>query len=173
MANRIVAGLVAGAAGIFAHDAAAYGDMLLRGRPVRSLPARVAGRIADEIGLPLDFELAAEGTDDVDPGVDPADEAPSGALANRQEALGALMRMTAGLGIGLAYAVARLALPRPPTWIAGAALGALAMAGVDYPATRLGLTDPQGWSGTDWAADVVPNMAYGLATAATFEAIRG
>lgn len=148
MANRIVAGFAAGAAGTLALNVAGYMDMLVRGRPASKLPARVAGRMAEEIGLPLDGE------------------------ENRHEALGALLGYANGLGIGVAYGILRLVLPRPPAWLAGAALGGLAMAASDYPAARLGLTDPQQWSGADWMADVVPHMAYGVVTALTFEAVK-
>ena len=148
MANRIVAGLAAGAAGTLALNVAGYMDMLVRARPASKLPARVAGRMAEEIGLPL------------------------GGEENRQEALGALLGYANGLGIGVAYGILRLVMPRPPTWLAGAALGSLAMAASDYPATRLGLTDPQQWSGADWMADVVPHMAYGVITALTYETIK-
>ncbi len=168
MANRIVAGLTAGAAGTLALNVAGYIDMLVRGRPASSLPAAVAGRMADEIGLPLDFD----GDDAAADAPDAGGGAAGGALANRQQALGALFGYSVGLAIGATYAVVRLVLPRPPAWLAGAALGSLAMGASNYPATRLGLTDPQTWSGADWAADVVPHMAYGVTTALVFEAIR-
>ena len=173
MANRIVAGLAAGAAGTLALNVAAYLDMLVRGRPASKLPGDVAGRIADEIGLPLDFDLELDtgGTDDA-PEPDDDEPAGSGRVANRQEALGALLGYSNGLGIGVAYGLVRLVLPRPPTWFAGTALGTLAMISSDYPATRLGLTDPQTWSRTDWLSDVIPHMTFGIVTAATFEAIK-
>jgi xanthosine utilization system XapX-like protein len=155
MFNRIISGLAAGAAGTLALNVAGYLDMLARGRPASQLPAKVAGRLADEMGLPLDFG----------PGE-------SEQLANRQEAAGALLGYASGLQIGLLYALVRLVLPRPPTWLAGAALGSLAMAASDIPATSLGLTDPKAWSGADWAADVLPHMVYGMVTAATFEALK-
>jgi hypothetical protein len=166
MANRILAGMVAGAAGTMALNLATYVDMLVRGRPASTLPAEVAGKIVDEIGLPLDF-------DDDDATDEQADATPpKRRQANREEALGALFGMANGLGIGLIYSVVRLVLPRPPAWMSGAALGALAMASSDYPATQLGLTDPRDWSGADWAADVVPHMVYGVTTAVVFEALR-
>lgn len=162
MPNRIVSGLVAGAAGTVALNVASYVDMLVRGRPASTLPAEVAGKLADEIGLPLDFSLEAGDDDD--------DAEDLG--ARREEALGALLGYANGLGLGVAYAIVRLILPRPPAWLAGAGLGSLAMVSSDYPATRLGLTDPTSWSGADWAADVLPHMAYGVVTAWTFDHIK-
>jgi hypothetical protein len=173
MANRIVAGAVAGAAGVVALNVVGYLDMLVRGRAASDMPARVAGKLADEMGLPLDFDSGTVNEDDDLDGDDAdtpemADDAP----ANRREALGALLGFANGVGIGLAYGIARLVLPRPPAWLAGAALGAIAMAASDYPATRLGLTEPRDWSATDWASDVLPHMAFGVVTAMTFEAAR-
>jgi hypothetical protein len=46
------------------------------------------------------------------------------------------------------------------------------MAASDYPATRLGLTEPRDWTATDWASDVLPHMAFGVVTAIAFEAAR-
>jgi hypothetical protein len=168
MANRIIAGAIAGAAGVVALNAAGYLDMLIRGRAASDMPARVAGKLADELGVPLEFEPDAEDDDDDDDAGDLGDG--SDAAANRSEAIGALLGMANGVGIGIAYGIARLILPRPPAWLAGAALGAAAMAASDYPATRLGLTEPRDWSATDWASDVVPHMAFGIVTAIAFEA---
>ena len=179
MANRIVAGAIAGAAGVVALNAAGYLDMLVRGRSASDMPARVAGKLADELGLPLDFSSdlmdpddEPDATDDAPDLADGADDDNPDAPANRREAVGALLGMASGVGIGIAYGVARLILPRPPAWLAGAVLGAAAMAASDYPATRLGLTEPRDWTATDWLSDVAPHMAFGLATAITFEAAR-
>ena len=170
MANRIVAGAIAGAAGVVALNAVGYLDMLLRGRPASDLPARVAGKLADEIGLP--FDLNSDADTDEDDVAELTDEDQPDAPANRREAMGALLGMANGVGIGVCYGLARLLLPKPPTWLAGAALGAAAMAASDYPATRLGLTEPRDWTATDWASDVLPHMAFGVATAIGFEAAR-
>jgi hypothetical protein len=169
MANRIVAGAIAGAAGVVALNAVGYLDMLLRGRPASDLPARVAGKLADEMGLPLD--LTSDADDDDDEDSDDDDDEPDGP-ANRREALGALLGMANGVAIGVGYGIARLILPEPPAWLAGTALGAAAMAASDYPATRLGLTEPRDWTATDWASDVLPHMAFGVVTAIAFEAAR-
>ena len=178
MANRIFAGAIAGAAGVVALNAAGYLDMLVRGRSASDMPARVAGKLAEELGLPLDFssDLDAEpdggGDPDHEGAADGADDLAPDAPANRREAVGALLGMANGIGIGIAYGIVRLILPRPPAWLAGAALGAAAMAASDYPATRLGLTEPRDWSATDWVSDVLPHMAFGIATAIAFEAAR-
>ncbi len=175
MANRILAGAIAGAAGVVALNAAGYLDMLIRGRAASDMPARVAGKLADELGVPLEFEPDDDVGDDefeldADDAGDLGDDDGSEAVANRTEAIGALLGMANGIGIGVAYGIIRLVLPKPPAWLAGAALGAAAMAASDYPATRLGLTQPRDWSATDWVSDVVPHMAFGITTAIAFEA---
>ena len=174
MANRIVAGLAAGAAGTLALNVAGYLDMLVRGRSASTLPGDVAGRLADEIGLPLDFDLESDDGDSAaaDDDADDDDGDINQRVANREEALGALLGYANGLGIGVAYSLVRLVLPRPPAWLAGALLGGLAMAASDYPSTRLGLTDPQTWTSADWLADIVPHMAFGVVTAAAFDALK-
>ncbi len=171
MANRIVAGAIAGAAGVVALNAASYLDMLIRGRAASDMPARVAGKLADELGMHLEFEPDTDrDEEDDDADASDLDDDEPDAAANRSEAIGALLGMANGVGIGIAYGIARLILPRPPAWLAGAALGAAAMAASDYPATRLGLTEPRDWSATDWTGDVVPHMAFGIVTAIAFEA---
>jgi hypothetical protein len=162
MANRIVAGLVAGAAGTVAINVTTYLDMLVRGRPPSELPAKVAGALADEAGLPLDFDLDEENG---------SADSVSDSVANRREAVGALLGYANGLGIGLAYGISRLVVPKLPTWLAGSMLGSAAMAASDVPATRLGLTDPHTWRPVDWVADVVPHFVYGAVTVLTFESL--
>src|SRR4051794_20680195 len=96
---------------------AAYLDMLVRGRAASKLPGDVAGRLADDIGLPLDFDLelqadtSAVGDDSAEDADDDDEPIISEKVANRQEALGALLGYSNGLGIGLGYAILRIVLP--------------------------------------------------------------
>jgi hypothetical protein len=141
--NRLVAGAVAGAMGTIALNVTTYLDMLVRARPASQMPAQVAEQLTGAIGDPV--------------------------RGNRAEALGSLLGYANGIGLGVGYAIARLVLPRPPRWLATGIVGGMAMAASDYPAVRLGITDPQKWSNADWAADVIPHAIYGAVTTASFD----
>lgn len=147
MDRQLAAGVAAGAAGTVALNTATYLDMLGRGRPASSVPADAAGRISTWIGVGLGDE----------------DTAP-----NRREALGTLLGVVTGLGVGAAYGLIRsqVHLPRP---VAALGMSAAAMVASDLPMTALGLTNPREWDATSWAADVLPHLAYGVAAAAAYQ----
>lgn len=147
----LLLGLVAGAAGTAALNIVTYLDMTGRARGSSSAPADAAGELAGKAGIPL-----GEGEN--------AD--------NRKEGLGALLGYVTGLGVGAAYGLlrSRVGVPLP---VAALGLGAVAMAGSDAPLTALGITDPRQWPPSSWAADVVPHLAYGVATAAAYQLVAG
>jgi hypothetical protein len=158
MLRDALRGATAGAAGTTALNIATYADMTLRGRPSSEVPAEVAGELAQRVGL----DLAAGGGD--------GDGAKQKAQ-HRRSGLGALMGYGVGLGLGLAYGALRPRLTLPGRLVAGGALGLAAMAASDAPATALKKTNPATWGAAGWLADVVPHLAYGLVTAATYEAL--
>jgi hypothetical protein len=41
------------------------------------------------------------------------------------------------------------------------------------PMTVLGVTDPRRWGAVDWAADVLPHLAYAGVAAVTLDALDG
>jgi hypothetical protein len=145
-------GLAAGAAGTTALNAATYLDLALRARPASSTPQRAVDVLARRANQSI-------------PGS--GDE-----RNNRLEGLGALSGIAVGVGIGAAAGIFGPILDRLPLLIAGLGLGAGAMAATDLPMTRMGITDPQQWSGIDWLADAAPHAAYGLAAAATLRSLR-
>lgn len=153
MAQPLLAGLAAGAVGTVALNVATYLDMAVRGRASSTVPAQVAGTIAEKTHLPLKAE---------------DEEGP--AAESRRTALGQLMGYVTGLGVGAVYGLVRPHARDVPWPLSGIALGAAAMAGSDVPATLLGVTDPATWPPSSWAADVVPHLAYGLATALAYDA---
>ncbi len=157
MLREALIGTVAGAVGTVALNATTYGDMVVRGRPASSVPSQAAGQLVDKMGI----DLSAENED------------PDGPTAqNRLSGLGALQGYVVGLGLGLAYGLVRPRLGgKVPVPRAGVVLCLAAMVGSDGPATALGVTDPRQYDLNSWVSDIVPHLAYGLATAATYEAL--
>jgi hypothetical protein len=150
MVRTLPRGLIAGAAGTVALDMVTYLDMALRGRPASTTPQRTVRRLAEMVGVDLGEGERAD---------------------NRSAGIGALVGYATGLGVAVAY-VAAARRPRP--WPqAAAALTAIAMLGSNVPMTILGVTDPRRWSATDWAADVLPHLAYGAVAAAVDNQLRG
>ncbi|NJC71725.1 hypothetical protein HC031_18655 [Planosporangium thailandense] len=142
-------GLIAGAAGTITLDTVSYLDMALRGRPASTTPQRTVRRLCDLLGVDL-----GEGEE--------AD--------NRGAGLGALLGYATGLGATLVYAAT---VRRTPSWPRAATLlTTMAMLGSNTPMTILGITDPRRWSAADWAADVLPHLAYGAVAAAVDNSLR-
>jgi hypothetical protein len=152
MGKLLLRGIAAGAVGTIALDVVSYLDMVVRARPASSVPADVVGALAERAGV----ELVADGE----------------SAANRRSGIGALLGYGVGLGGGVAYGLLRSLLPAPRRpWVAAAGLGLAAMAASDAPATALGVTDPRTWGAAGWASDLLPHLAYGLATATVYEAL--
>jgi hypothetical protein len=157
MMRGLLAGAVAGAVGTMALDVVSYVDMALRGRQSSDMPAEVIRLLAEKAGC---AQLGV-----------PTDEA-STDTKNRRSALGALSGYAIGIGIGALYGAISLAAgTKRRLLLRTIALGALAMAASDVPATLLGATNPKDWNATSWASDIMPHMAYGLATAAVVSAL--
>ena len=152
MLRAVGRGLAAGAAGTTALNAATYLDMAFRARPASELPAKAVDLIADKADRPIPGEGAHQD--------------------NRRQALGALMGIATGLGVGVAAGFAGPILTRLPPMMSGLLVGAGAMAASDVPMASLGLTDPEHWTASDWVSDTVPHAAYGLAVVATLRALR-
>ena len=144
MLRHLLMGTAAGAVGTVALDVATYADMAIRGRPSSSVPAKMAGVLADKAGLPL--SAGGESSDDEK-------------AQNRQSGLGALFGYVTGLGVGTAYGLLRPHLRGVPTPVAGVGVGLAAMAASDIPIAALGVSDPATWGLSGWAADVVPHLA--------------
>ena len=153
----LILGAIAGAAGTMALDYTSYVDMAVGGRAASSLPADVIRSLAEKAGIAA---------------LSVADDQADASTKNRRTALGALAGYKIGIVLGALYGLASY----PSTEKRGIvfrsiALTALAMASSDVPATLLGLTNPAEWGTTGWISDLVPHAAYGLVTAAVFEAI--
>ncbi|SFO86757.1 hypothetical protein SAMN05421810_101243 [Amycolatopsis arida] len=151
MIGSILRGAAAGAAGTTALNAATYLDMVLRGRPASSTPKQTVEKLTEKTGVEV-----------------PGDDKQRG---NRVSGLGALMGMTTGVTVGACYGALRALGWTPGLPVAGLFTTASAIAGSAAPMTALGVTDPRTWSTTDWLSDVVPHLAYGLTTVATYRAM--
>ena len=145
------AGVVAGAVGALVIEGVSWLDILVRGRPPSELPDQAARNLAGRLGVDLDPDTEAG--------------------RNRTGALAALLGYGAGVAIGAAYGV--VARDRRGGPLAGLALAAGAMVPGNLPLVAMGLTDPRTWGVAGWLSDIVPHLAYGLATAATYRAITG
>ncbi len=146
-------GLVAGAVGTTALNAATYADMVVRARPASSTPEATVERGAELLGMTI-----------------PGDEETRKA---RESGLGPLLGTAAGLGAGVALnALLSTGRPRSLNGTLGVAW-LLAMAAGNGPMTVLGVTDPRTWSLTDWVADIVPHAAYAAAATAALRTMSG
>lgn len=153
----LLAGAVAGAAGTMALDVVSYGDMAMRGRKSSDMPAEIVRRLAAKAG---NAQLST-----------PIDDA-SETTKNRRSALGALSGYAIGITIGALYGAVSLAAgTKRGLLLRTVALGAIAMAASDVPAALLGATNLKEWSAMSWASDIMPHIAYGLATAAVVAAL--
>ncbi|MEJ5914413.1 hypothetical protein [Pseudokineococcus sp. 1T1Z-3] len=149
--SALTRGLTAGAVGTTVLQAVTYADMALRGRPASEAPGQTADALAGRLGLGVPGDGERQG--------------------HRRTALGALLGTTTGLATGVVASLARRRGYALPGALGGVATGALAMAASDGTSAALGVSDPRTWTAGDWAADVVPHLAYGLATHATLEAM--
>jgi hypothetical protein len=149
--NRVAKGLLAGAAGTTLLDAATYVDMAVRARPASQVPEEDVQALAQRAGVSLGGDEEAAGA--------------------RKSAGGALLGKLTGLGIGAAFGLVRPAVRGLPPALAAVLAGLGAMAATDAGSAALGTTDPRSWSPQDWAADLVPHLAYGAGVVITYDAL--
>jgi hypothetical protein len=147
----ILRGLAAGAVGTELLNVTTYLDVVVRGRPLSSVPEHDVEALTSRLGVQL--------------GADPD------TASNRKSGLGALLGYASGAGIGALYGLVHPLGRRLPKPLAAALAGALAMAATDAASTALGTTDPSSWAAKDWAADIVPHLAYGAGLVASYDAM--
>lgn len=151
--DHVALGAAAGAIGTTVLNSTTYVDMLVRGRPSSSVPSKVAGKLAEKAGVQAISKTEDEKAE------------------NRRSAAGALMGYATGLSVGLAYGGLRSLTGPLPKFLAAVGLGFAAMAASDLAATKTNVTDPQEWTPSAWLSDIIPHLAYGLATVGAFEAL--
>jgi hypothetical protein len=147
----VITGAAAGAAGTTALNAATYLDVAGRGRASSSAPDDTVKKLADKIEVTI-------------PGEGETRE-------NRVSGLGALTGILSGVGVGAGLGLLRAFGWRPSVLSGGVLAGLGAMALTDGTMAALGVSDPRAWRATEWASDVLPHLAYGVATAATLAAM--
>lgn len=156
MTAAVWRGALAGAAGTTVLNAVTYLDMTVRGRPTSSTPEQLVETIAGDVGIPV------PGDDDT--------------RSNRLQGLGPLSGISVGVAVGVVAGLVEGLLERSgrslPAPVAVLGLGAAAMALSDVPLKVFGISDPATWAAKDWAADVVPHLAYGAATWAAIRSSR-
>lgn len=143
--GRLSRGMIAGAVGTTALEAVGYLDMAVRGRPASRTPENSVRKLSRIVGIDLGRGQRAR---------------------NRRAGLGALLGYATGAGVGAGYAL--LKRDKMPGRLAPIMLAGTAMAVANGPMAALGVTNPRRWSGQDWAADVLPHLAYGVITATTY-----
>jgi len=151
MIRGLLVGAAAGAAGTTALNAVTYLDMAVRGRGSSGTPEQTVEVLADRAGVDVPGEP------------DTRD--------NRLQGLGALSGIITGVSIGALIGAARSAGLVPGRVLGPLLTGGLAMAGANVPMARLGISDPSDWTAQDWAADVLPHLAYGAVTHAVLAAV--
>jgi hypothetical protein len=152
MMRNLLAGVAAGAAGTTALNAVTYLDMATRARPASTTPDDTVRKAQELAGISL-----GESSEDAD---------------NRRSALGALLGIVSGLTVGALYGLLRPRLRGVPLGVLGVGAGLAANVGTTGPMAALGVTDPRSWPAGSWVSDLVPHLAYGLATAAVYESLR-
>jgi uncharacterized membrane protein len=151
--NGFIRGVTAGAAGTTALNTVSGLDALLRGRPPSDAPEQLVSTVADRAGVPVPGDRTTR--------------------KHRVAAAGPLTGTAGGLAVGGVAGVLRATGLRLPTALGGPLLGAAAMLAANGPLALTGVSDPRSWSSTDWAADVVPHLAYGITTHRTLVALDG
>ncbi|MDQ3886333.1 MAG: hypothetical protein M3308_04800 [Actinomycetota bacterium] len=154
MKRELLTGMLAGAAGTTALNATTYLDMAVRGRPPSTTPEHTVRKVEEIIGA----SLSSEGPDS-----QPAE--------GRRSGIGALLGIAVGVGTGAVYGLLRPRLRKVPLALLCLGTAAGANVGPVLPMVALGVTDPREWTLGSWISDLLPHLAYGVVTAAAFEAM--
>ncbi|MQA35306.1 hypothetical protein [Modestobacter roseus] len=141
MTGTFTRGLLAGAAGTTALNAASWLDMAVRGRSASDLPARTTDALADAAG----WSIPGRGSE----------------RESRRTALGALTGIANGLALGVVSSAVRSAGVRLSFPVGTVVKGAASSAATNLPVAALGVSDPRSWSRQDWLSDALPHLAYG------------
>lgn len=141
----IVVGVLAGAAGTTALNTVSYLDMLISARPASDTSEVTITKLEEVIKLRV-----------------PGDEVQHN---NRVAALGPMTGIAVGVTIGAVLEIARSLGWRPGAVVLAVVATSGALIGSNTPMTLLEVTDPRKWSARAWISDIIPHLAFGIATA--------
>lgn len=137
-------GAMAGLAGTTALNAAAYLDMVWRGRGASSTPEDVVEELAKRAGRTIPGEGQVR--------------------QNRLQGLGALAGIATGVLVGAAAGQLHDVFRGLGPVLGPALVASAAMAATDIGMYGLGVSDPRSWDLSSWLSDAVPHLAYGVVT---------
>jgi hypothetical protein len=143
-------GAGAGAAGTTALHLVTYLDMAVRGRPASRTPEQTIETVARKIHIEI-------------PGREDQKQ-------NRLTGLGALAGIATGVSVGALFGILRAAGWRPGGLLTGLAVGLSAMTAGNAGMATLKVTDPRTWTRQEWAADLLPHLAYAAVTGGLLQA---
>jgi hypothetical protein len=149
--RSVLRGAAAGAAGTTALNAVSYLDMIARGRPPSRTPEDTVEILSTRTHVPV-------------PGQ-------GDRRSNRVAGLGPLTGLAAGVATGALLGALRGLGWRPSPVVGAVGAMVVAMLASNGPMTALGVTDPRGWAAGDWAADVLPHLAYGAVTSQVLDGL--
>ncbi|HET7531011.1 MAG TPA: hypothetical protein VFJ98_08645 [Mycobacteriales bacterium] len=144
-------GAAAGLAGTAALNAVSYLDMAVRARPASQTPEQSVEELSRRAGI----EIAG------------TPEERSHRIAGLAPLLGTAAGVATGVVIG---ALRSRGVAGSRGRLAALSFGIVMLAG-NAPMTLLKITDPRSWSASDWAADVVPHVAYAVVAAAVVDGL--
>ncbi len=157
MQSSVLRGVIAGAAGTMALDVVTYADIVWRGRGSSDVPAQLAGKMADALGISLTEKTGDAGKEQA---------------SNRKSGIGSLLGYATGITVGIAASMLAPSLAQRSVLERGIVVGLAAMTASDVPIVASGLSDPRTWGAAGWASDLIPHLVYGLVTVATENALR-
>jgi hypothetical protein len=149
--RSVLRGAAAGAAGTTALNAATCLDMVVRGRAASHTPEDTVEVLSLKTHVPVPGEGERR--------------------HNRVAGLAPLTSLAAGVATGALLGAIRGLGWRPSPVVGAVAAMVAAMLAGNAPMAALGVTDPRGWAARDWAADLIPHLAYGAVTSQVLDSM--
>ncbi|MEQ7126655.1 hypothetical protein ABN034_19250 [Actinopolymorpha sp. B11F2] len=149
--RSVLRGAAAGAAGTTALNAVTYLDMAARGRAASHTPEDTVEILSMKTHVPVPGQGEQR--------------------HNRVAGLAPLTGLAAGVATGALLGALRGLGWRPSPVVGAVGAMVVAMLAGNAPMAALGVTDPRGWAARDWAADLIPHLAYGAVTSQVLDGL--